>query len=324
MDGYALRAADVARPPARRRRGRGRATPGDAPLGPGRRARASSPAAPLPPGADAVERQEVVDGRRRRDGRRSTTRSEPARNVRFRGEDVPAGHGAAARRASGSPPQALTARRRRRPRRACPSTARPRVAVLATGDELVAAGHAARARARSTRRNGVDAAHAGRPRGRRGRSTSAPRPTTRPRSRRASAAASTEADVLLVAGGVSVGEHDHVKGALDRAGVEELFWRVRIKPGKPLFCGRTGDGALGVRPARQPAVGRRLLPRLRRAAAAPHAGRGRTPPSAASAVRTTQEIAPGGRPHDLPHRDARGAATTASPRRRRPSSRARR
>jgi molybdopterin molybdotransferase len=55
----------------------------------------------------------------------------------------------------------------------------------------------------------------------------------------------SEADVLLVAGGVSVGEHDHVKGALDRAGVEELFWRVRIKPGKPLFAGRVDDGGAG-------------------------------------------------------------------------------
>ena len=49
------------------------------------------------------------------------------------------------------------------------------------------------------------------------------------------------ADVLLVAGGVSVGEHDHVKAALASADVEELFWRVRVKPGKPLYCGRRGE-----------------------------------------------------------------------------------
>ena len=51
-----------------------------------------------------------------------------------------------------------------------------------------------------------------------------------------------EADVLLVAGGVSVGEHDHVKAALATAGVEELFWGVRVKPGKPLYCGRGPAG----------------------------------------------------------------------------------
>ena len=45
-------------------------------------------------------------------------------------------------------------------------------------------------------------------------------------------------DVLLVSGGVSVGPHDHVKPALQELGVEELFWRVRLKPGKPLWVGR--------------------------------------------------------------------------------------
>ena len=50
-----------------------------------------------------------------------------------------------------------------------------------------------------------------------------------------------EGDVLVVSGGVSVGAHDHVKAALEACGVEELFWRVRIKPGKPLWFGRRGD-----------------------------------------------------------------------------------
>ena len=45
-------------------------------------------------------------------------------------------------------------------------------------------------------------------------------------------------DVLLVSGGVSVGPHDHVKPALQERGVEELFWRIRLKPGKPLWFGR--------------------------------------------------------------------------------------
>jgi molybdopterin molybdotransferase len=48
-------------------------------------------------------------------------------------------------------------------------------------------------------------------------------------------------DVLLVSGGVSVGPHDHVKPALQERGVEELFWRVRLKPGKPLWFGRRGS-----------------------------------------------------------------------------------
>ena len=47
-----------------------------------------------------------------------------------------------------------------------------------------------------------------------------------------------QADVLLISGGVSVGDSDFVKPALQALGVEELFWRVAIKPGKPLFFGR--------------------------------------------------------------------------------------
>jgi molybdopterin molybdotransferase len=48
------------------------------------------------------------------------------------------------------------------------------------------------------------------------------------------------ADVLVVSGGVSVGPHDHVRPAFEACGVEEVFWRVRIKPGKPLWFGRRG------------------------------------------------------------------------------------
>ena len=47
-------------------------------------------------------------------------------------------------------------------------------------------------------------------------------------------------DVLAVSGGVSVGPHDHVKPALQQRGVDEVFWRVRLKPGKPLWFGRRG------------------------------------------------------------------------------------
>lgn len=46
------------------------------------------------------------------------------------------------------------------------------------------------------------------------------------------------ADVVLSTGGVSVGEFDFVKEALDAMGVERLFWKVAQKPGKPLTFGR--------------------------------------------------------------------------------------
>ena len=47
--------------------------------------------------------------------------------------------------------------------------------------------------------------------------------------------------MLVTVGGVSVGDHDLVRPALEAAGVDLEFWKVRIKPGKPLVFGRTGS-----------------------------------------------------------------------------------
>ncbi len=47
-------------------------------------------------------------------------------------------------------------------------------------------------------------------------------------------------DVLIAIGGVSVGDYDYVKSALSELGVREIFWRVNIKPGKPIFFGARG------------------------------------------------------------------------------------
>ncbi len=46
------------------------------------------------------------------------------------------------------------------------------------------------------------------------------------------------ADILILSGGISVGDYDFVKEALEENGVEELFYKVFQKPGKPLFFGR--------------------------------------------------------------------------------------
>ena len=48
------------------------------------------------------------------------------------------------------------------------------------------------------------------------------------------------ADAVLISGGVSVGEHDHVKGALTELGVREGFWGVALKPGRPTWFGTRG------------------------------------------------------------------------------------
>lgn len=49
-----------------------------------------------------------------------------------------------------------------------------------------------------------------------------------------------QSDVLILMGGVSVGEYDYVKLVLKEAGVRTIFWRVRQKPGKPLYFGKKG------------------------------------------------------------------------------------
>ncbi len=50
-----------------------------------------------------------------------------------------------------------------------------------------------------------------------------------------------EYDILIVSGGVSVGEHDLVKDVFRSLKIEELFWKVKIKPGKPVFFGRKDE-----------------------------------------------------------------------------------
>jgi molybdopterin molybdotransferase len=50
----------------------------------------------------------------------------------------------------------------------------------------------------------------------------------------------SESDVLVTVGGVSVGDYDVVRSALEAAGASLDFWKVRIKPGKPLVFGRAG------------------------------------------------------------------------------------
>lgn len=59
------------------------------------------------------------------------------------------------------------------------------------------------------------------------------------------ASALAQADILLVSGGVSMGDFDHVPRALARAGVETLFHGLAMKPGKPVFFGRATPRAAG-------------------------------------------------------------------------------
>jgi len=62
-----------------------------------------------------------------------------------------------------------------------------------------------------------------------------------PDAHRAAIARGLEADLLVTSGGVSVGRHDLVRGTLAELGAEEVFWRVAVKPGKPISFSVRGD-----------------------------------------------------------------------------------
>jgi molybdopterin molybdotransferase len=116
---------------------------------------------------------------------------------------------------------------------------RPRVAIVTTGDELVPVGDALGpgqihdsngiALAALAQQAGADVVlldHA---------------PDDREQTGSLLGAALDRADLLLVTGGVSVGPHDHVKPALQALDVDECFWRVALRPGKPTWFGTRGE-----------------------------------------------------------------------------------
>jgi molybdopterin molybdotransferase len=239
MDGWAVRAADLApagpeRPVALPVRG---ALPagaaGDVPLAPGTAMRIGT-GGPLPPGADAVlrlEDGEQVDGEVRT---RATV--DPGTFVRRRGEDVRAGQvlASAGTRVSAARLSVLASAGVA----TLPVHRRPVVGILATGSELVAPGRPLRPGQIHESNGTVLAAFA------REAGATPLEPAIVPDeddlTRAALERALERADVVLTSGGVSVGDRDLVKGTLADLGVEPLFWGVRMKPGKPLFCGRRG------------------------------------------------------------------------------------
>lgn len=234
MDGYAVREADLTRTPvdlpvcdvifA------GRADP--PPLPSGRCARIFT-GAPLPPGADRVIMQETVG---EADGRaRFAQAPTGGRHVRARGSDFLAGDTLLAAGAR------LTAQRLVAAASADVATVsvvrRPKVLVLATGDELAEPG-TSRSRPGTipesvsfgvmglARQWGAEAL------GRR-RLADAPDDLEQ-----AAALALAEADIVVVTGGASVGEKDHARAMFESSGLEFVFSKVAIKPGKPVWIGR--------------------------------------------------------------------------------------
>lgn len=158
-------------------------------------------------------------------------------NVRAAGEDMRAGEAVLERGAVLGPAELGVAVSAGRGELTCAQ--RPRVSVLTSGDELrepgtaLGPGEIPDSNA-VTLRALVTAAGA----------------ALQPGARVADTARDTEAaiggalersDLLVISGGVSVGAHDHVKGALRALGVEQRFWRVALRPGKPTWFGVRGS-----------------------------------------------------------------------------------
>jgi molybdopterin molybdotransferase len=197
--------------------------------------------APLPVGADTVVMQEHVTATG--DGVRFDAVPKRGQNVRRAGSDLAQGAVALAAGSRLTPgaialasmldlPQVLVARQ-------------PCVTILCTGDELRAPGDARRAGSIAESNSlalAALAAQAG--------AVTRVAPIVRDDAHAIEAAieeALEGTDVLVTVGGVSVGDHDLVRPALARAGVALDFWRVAIRPGKPLAVGtRAAAHVLGL------------------------------------------------------------------------------
>jgi molybdopterin molybdotransferase len=235
MDGYAVRAEDVAGDGPWELAVAGESSAGgELPdLVPGTACRIFT-GARLPAGADAVLMQERVE--RRGDLAVLGVRPKPGDHVRRRGSDLAEGAVALARGTRLTPGRVALAAALDRPHVFV--ARRPVVTVLCSGDELRAPGQPGKPGS-IPESNGYFVAAAARAAGAAVRM--APYVRDDPEaSRRAVADALRGSDLVVTVGGVSVGDRDVMRPALEAAGVTIDFWKVRIKPGKPIAVGRAG------------------------------------------------------------------------------------
>ena len=241
MDGYALRAADLA--------GATRAAPRELALAfevaagataprtlrPGEAARIFT-GAPLPAGADSIVMQEHTEAA----GAcvRFFAAPELGDHVRAAGEDVHAGEVVLeAGTKLGAAHVGLLASLGRTFVRV---HRRPRVAILSGGDELVDPDEDA-AGGRIVSSNAYSLAAQCREAGALATNLGIARDTRQDLERMLRAGLAS--DVLLSSAGVSVGDHDHVRPVLEKLGCRLVFWGVEMKPGYPITHGRFEDGA---------------------------------------------------------------------------------
>ncbi len=237
MDGYALRAADIATLPAQLKLvGESAAGHGFAGMvGAGECVRIFT-GAPVPQGADAVLMQENAKA----DGAVvEPQKSVPSGDfIRRAGLDFTEGDCLLAAGVRLGPVELALAAAMDHPQISV--TRRPRIAMLATGDELVKPGSAIGATqivaSNSFAVAGYIRLAGGEPidLGIAGDDFAALEAGIK-------AAREAKADVLVTLGGASVGDHDLVKSVLTKEGMELGFWRIAMRPGRPLIHGRLGD-----------------------------------------------------------------------------------
>lgn len=190
--------------------------------------------APLPARADSVLMQEEVQ----RDEDTITVLNLPfaGQNLRLQGADLMAGSVALACGARMKPGKIALAAALNRP--FVQVSQRPTLTVLCSGDELRSPGDEARP-GTIVESNGFFVAQAARMAGANARIAPFVR-DNEDAAREAIQSALRSSDVCVTIGGVSVGDHDVIRPALEKAGVSLDFLRVAIKPGKPLCVGRKG------------------------------------------------------------------------------------
>jgi len=232
MDGYALRASDTpGRLPIVARIAAGVPAPRALEAG---EAMAIATGGVVPEGADSVVPiEDVVVDDNEIDVPSSVTKSD---NVRPRGGDVRAGDTVVARGARLGAAQIGALAAAGVAEVSC--ARRPRVAILATGTELRRPGEQL-GPGQVYEANGVLLAAALESAG--AVVDVLPAVADDEAAHRAALEVGLLADVLVTSGGVSVGPHDLVRGLLRELGVEEIFWGVAVKPGKPVAFGVRGQ-----------------------------------------------------------------------------------
>jgi molybdopterin molybdotransferase len=240
MDGYAVRAADLTRLPVRLKQ------IGESAAGHGFSGRIGAletvrifTGAPLPDGADAILVQE--------EARIDAGIVEPLRGVvegwHIRAKGLDFGEGEILLRAGARLGPAAIALAAAMNIAEIPVARRPRVAILATGDELVRPGGAI-GPDQVVASNTFAIAALIEAAGGESLDLGIVRDDIAVIEASILMAAEAKVDVLVTLGGASVGDHDLVKPALAKAGMKLNFWRVALRPGKPLIHGWLGGMAI--------------------------------------------------------------------------------